>query len=1020
MDASRWQQIDNLLQEALTRPITERTSFLEMACAGDTALRQEIDSLLESSDSADKFLTSPALHSAALLLAEDTSMTGRKIGPYVTQRLLGSGGMGEVFLAEDARLRRKVAIKLLPQIFTQDKERISRFKQEARAASALNHPSIVTIHEIGEIDGLHFIAMEYVDGQTLRSAVAKGPMRLADAVDIAVQAASALAAAHAAGIVHRDIKPENLMLRPDGYVKLLDFGLAKLVEKRSSDQTSRISTLVSLRTNPGTVMGTVNYMSPEQTRGHEVDARTDVFSLGVVLYEMIAGRSPFDAETAADVTVAILHREPATLLDANHEVPAEFERIVMKALRKDRRERYQMIAELGSDLKHLKQQLDIETPRTVARTLSYPPRFVMADQSEASSSLKVEPEIQGGTGQETAGLAGMTRPTPIGGMRISTADEPTTGRKPFASLPWRHRAIALIAGSCVLLILIAVVALWRLQPSNRTAHSAAGSLPKHELTVKRVTSVGNVMRTAISPDGKQMAYNTRERDGRETLWLRQVERNEPIRLRPADQILYEAIVFSPDGSRLYYNAHKSFHENTDSFRIDLYSSLHEQLPWEFRYLSFSPKTNQIAFIEDEDNWSLQIADNDRTLSNRRVLLVRPKIRPLSLYKQAWSPDGSVIALAGKSNPEDPENSGYDIFLVRVDDGAVTQLTAVGWTRFRELAWLGDGRGLAVTAVKGQGEFHQVWLVGYPSGAAQLVTNDWNTYSQVTAGADAVLVVAAQASTNIWVAPANDLSKGKEITHTSFTERCGLRGLDWTVDGKLVYTRYVDDSWTICQMDSEGNNYRELTPPGNNDRRPCATRDGRYILFQSSRRGSEEIWRMDSDGGNARQLTRGGGNSDPSASPDGTWVAYRHGGDGKNAIWGVSLDGGGPVRLTEGSFGFHEVPAAGDVVACGFGGGSDPSLAILPTDGEAPRQVFKLPRLAYLDNTLHWTPDQTAVTYPDLAYGVWKQLLDGSNPSRLRGLPREMIYSYAWSKDGKQFAYTTGVAVRDVMLIRVLK
>ncbi|HEU4388043.1 MAG TPA: protein kinase, partial [Blastocatellia bacterium] len=915
------------------------------------------------------------------------------------------------------RLSRKVAIKLLPHVFTLDKERISRFKQEARAASALNHPNIVTIHEIGETDGLHFIAMEYVDGQTLRSVLENGPIRLAAAVDIAAQAAGALAAAHAAGIVHRDIKPENLMLRPDGYVKLLDFGLAKLIEKRSTDDALQVSTLVSLRTHPGTVMGTVNYMSPEQTRGQEVDARTDVFSLGVVLYEMVAGRSPFDAETAADVTVAILCQEPASLLDASHEVPEELYRIVMRALRKDRRERYQMIAELGSDLKRLKQRLDFDA-QPVARIQPFPSKLGTAIQPEAPSSPTVDPEVQVRRNKETIKGGDIIKlGTAIGGKDVTSADAHQGARGASASRSDRRR-LALIAASFAVLIATIGVGLWRYQWRNGTSRSA-------EMRPKQLTNVGNVMSTALSPDGERFVYNTLEPDGRETLWLGRVDGGDAIKLLEPNEIIYEELVFSSDGENIYYNARYAYHGTLkDTFKISLADKSCTKMREEFKSLSFCPKSNRIAFSKrdkDKGIWSLFIANDD--LSNRRELIVRPADKPLTLRPNAWSPDGTLIALIGK---RETDTTGSEIFVVRVDDGQVTQLTSASWTKCQDVAWLRDGTGLVVSALKDRGDFYQVYSVSYPSGAIGEVTRDNSAYSSLTAGINEVLGVEALANANIWVAPAHALHKAKQITYGSLIRRDGLRGLDWTADGKLVYTRYVDHSWTLWMMESDGSNQQPLTNPGNTDRRPSTSRDGRYMVFRSDRSGAEDVWRIDADGRNPIPLTDSGGNVESAASPDGKWVVYQSSRDGLNALWRVSIDGGEPVRLTERRIRWPGVSPDSKLIACGYDvGESELKLAILPIDGrapiKAPLKLFDLPRLANLENRIHWTPDQTAVSFADRAYGVWLQPLNRGVPHRLEGLPGDSrIYSYAWSQDGSQFAYTTGYEIRDVLLIRALK
>ncbi|HYH85445.1 MAG TPA: FlgO family outer membrane protein [Pyrinomonadaceae bacterium] len=280
------------------------------------------------------------------------------LGHYEVHSLLGAGGMGEVYLAHDTQLKRKVALKVLPANLINNRERLRRFKQEARAASALNHPNIITIHEIGISGDTHFIATEFIDGESLRQRMRREGVKLGEALEISVQAASALTAAHETGIIHRDIKPENIMLRRDGYGKVLDFGLAKLTEKSPAHQSSDSDAPTLLQTDPGTVMGTVAYMSPEQARGKEVDARTDIFSLGVVLYEMATRKLPFKGETTSDLIAAILKSEPVLPSSFNREIPAELERIILKSLAKDREERYQTARDLLIDLKALKQDLE--------------------------------------------------------------------------------------------------------------------------------------------------------------------------------------------------------------------------------------------------------------------------------------------------------------------------------------------------------------------------------------------------------------------------------------------------------------------------------------------------------------------------------------------------------------------------------------------------------------------------------------------------------------------------------------
>jgi serine/threonine-protein kinase len=358
----QYQRVGELYHAALELEPDTRSAYLDEACGGDGELRREIDSLLRAGDQANDYFAAPAMEVAAGLIDAGTmpSLVGRSLNHYQVLSLLGAGGMGEVYLAEDTRLGRKVAIKLLPVEFTRDADRVRRFEKEARAASALNHPNLITIHEIGQVDTTHYIITEYVAGETLRRQMTEGRLGISAALDVATQVASALAAAHAVGIIHRDIKPENVMVRPDGLVKVLDFGLAKLTEFPLSVKDEN-APRPEVSTETGMVMGTPSYMSPEQARGLKVDARSDLFSLGVVLYEMIAGRTPFAGATPTDVIISIVQQEPAPLSQYAPEVPRELEQIVVKALGKDREQRYQTANEMLADLKGLRQQLEFES-----------------------------------------------------------------------------------------------------------------------------------------------------------------------------------------------------------------------------------------------------------------------------------------------------------------------------------------------------------------------------------------------------------------------------------------------------------------------------------------------------------------------------------------------------------------------------------------------------------------------------------------------------------------------------------
>src|SRR2546426_2632063 len=360
MTPERWQKVKEIFHSALERAPGERSAFLSDACGQDEELRKEVESLIASHERSGEFIDSPAYEAAAELIVHDKAQLrpGQSIGSFEIISFISRGGMGEVYLAQDRRLSRKVALKILPASFTKDIDRLGRFEQEARAASALNHPNIITIYEILKANSTHVIATEFVEGETLRQRLSHTVLSLNQSLQIAIQIADALAAAHQAGIVHRDIKPENVMLRPDGYVKVLDFGLAKLAGRQSPMIETQAPTIAKVNTEPGTVMGTATYMSPEQARGVAVDGRSDIFSLGVVIYEMVTGCAPFDGETPSDVIASILKTDPPPLARRSPEAFPELQWIVSKALRKDLDERYQTAKELLGDLRNLRRELE--------------------------------------------------------------------------------------------------------------------------------------------------------------------------------------------------------------------------------------------------------------------------------------------------------------------------------------------------------------------------------------------------------------------------------------------------------------------------------------------------------------------------------------------------------------------------------------------------------------------------------------------------------------------------------------
>lgn len=493
-NSDRLQRIEELFHSALALETGARADFLARACAGDDSLRREVESLLAAGAEPASLIDASALPDLAQVAAEMISeispprpeLTGQMIGHYRVLSPLGKGGMGEVWLAMDTVLGRKVAIKLLPAEFTRDADLVRRFELEARAASALNHPNIITIHEIGLTGNTRFIATEYIEGETLRHRLASDPISLGEALDIALQVAAALNAAHHAGIIHRDIKPENIMLRPDGYVKVLDFGLARVTGRHLQPLPADADSVTQklLETLPGTVLGTVAYMSPEQARAQKVDGRSDIWSLGVVLYEMLTDAKPFEGQTLPDVFVAILEHAPVPLSRYSANVPPELEAVIAKALAKDLSDRYATVQEMAADLKALRRQVELADedhlplPRVEASRDAAPPTETTGTQRQLPTRT-AGPMLEVATQLHKAAAAAAPRIT-APPQPIAAPPPESVAISPRTRWP---RAVLITAPLVIALIGFATWKLWPASPANMpvTPATTAAALPERTL-----------------------------------------------------------------------------------------------------------------------------------------------------------------------------------------------------------------------------------------------------------------------------------------------------------------------------------------------------------------------------------------------------------------------------------------------------------------------------------------------------------------------------------------------------------
>ena len=920
---------------------------------------------------------------------------------------IGAGGMGEVYLAKDTKLDRKVALKILPAEVAANDERMRRFVQEAKAAAALNHPNIAHIYEIGESDGVNFIAMEFIDGQTLRELMHGGQTDLAKLLRYLQHTAEGLAKAHAAGIVHRDLKPDNIMVTRDGHAKVLDFGLAKLIEAqaqpgqkpdREGGLASEVATAVMQQHSiPGMVMGTVGYMSPEQAQGRikEIDARSDIFSFGCILFEAVTGRKAFEGKDAIDSLNRII-REPApTISQFNPEAPADLQRIVRRCLAKDPDERYQTIKDVAIELKEVRHDLQGQEAHTTA-----PPSITS----------------QAGPASQSFGSAASVTPD-SSPSRVSSAEYVASqikGHKVGFAL-----ALVLLAAA----ILGAGFGLYKFV--NRSQPRKANSFAEAKLI--RLTTSGKASDAAISPDGKWVAH-VKSDAGQQSLWLRQVMTSSDTQIVPPSPQNYYGVTFSKDGNYIYYVQGEANNPATRTlYQVPVLGSASRKVIENVASpVSLSPDGARLAFVRGSPTQTALVVANVDGTGEREVAVRKLTNGTYSTGGPSWSPDGKRLASSVTVGPPNEAVAGSIVVEVQVESGAERPITSEKWppaTGTGEVAWLSDGSGLVVIAPD-QGTFsRQLWHISYPGGEVRKITNDLNNYNRLslTADSSALVTVQTEGEMNLWVAPQADAGRAKQI---SSGRSDGQTGLSWMPGGKIVYTSRGSGLTDIWSMEQDGKDQKQLTANAGGNVYPWATPDGRYIVFTSSRaRRTRGIWRMDPDGGNLKQLTEGPGDIFPQSSPDGRWVVFQSTRSGSLRVWKVSIDGGELVRLSDKWTANPTVSPDGSLIACFYREDqANPPLkvAIIPFAGGDPVKVLDIPQSVNGPAGLRWTPDGRALSFVDTTGGVsniWSLPLDGGKPVQLTDFKTDQIFWFDFSRDGKQLALSRGTQTSDVILIR---
>jgi serine/threonine protein kinase/roadblock/LC7 domain-containing protein len=919
--------------------------------------------------------------------------------------------MGEVYCAQDTRLDRKVALKILPVHLATHRDRMERFVREAKSAAALSHPNIAQIYEIGKHEDTHYIAMEFIDGVTLREKIHNEQTELRKLLRHFQQVAEGLAKAHAAGIVHRDLKPDNIMITVDGHAKILDFGLAKLIEPTTTppagEDVSQAPTVLQSHSTPGLIMGTVGYMSPEQAQGkvNEIDHRSDIFSFGCVLFEGVAKRKPFAGKDTLDSLHATVHAATPDVREWNPAAPDDLQRIVRRCLAKDPDRRYQSIKEVAIELEELWHEM-----RTT-------PDLISLHQTAGGSTRT--PLSNPGTLAEPA-------PT-TGGL---SAVETIPGSDYVApKLNWPRKAF--VIGSIVAGIAVTAGALkfmgvnFGLDRFFNKKTSPLASL--HDMKFTKIPISSNVLASFMSPDGRFIAVVVRE-NSRSSLRLRQVNGAvEREIVAPFDGYFRGGLTFSPDGNSIYYVRGETGKLYRRLYRVSVLGGEPQKILEDAdTAVAVSPDGKRVAFRRHlpqtrEDH--LVVANEDGT--GEQVIATRKA--PSVIDKPEWSPDGRILAHPTLS--KDDEGEYTIIEAINVSDQSTVAISATRWQIINAMKWLPEGNGLVVTGKPRSAPIEhrpQIWFVPFPEGELEKVTNDPNHYWGLTLTADArtALVGQTEISSNIWVAPANDLARARQITNsnTEISETC------WTPNGQIIYAaaattaRFLD----LWIMNADGSDNRQLTfTADRHEHQASLSPDGRHIVFMMFHSGLRSIWRMNMDGGDAQELVRNVSIfALPRFSPDGQWVYYNSRDENGNpSFFKVSFaDGGAPVKVREKTPCWLSPDAKW--FACSYREPRANAFLKLELVSAATGETVRTLDWPKGTDVIYWSPDGQAIDYIAEREGlsnIWRMTLANGRERKLTDFQTPaQLYHFAWSNDARQLSITRDTNSEQLVLIQNFK
>ncbi len=930
---------------------------------------------------------------------------GAKLGKYEIKRLLGKGGMGEVYLAHDEGLDREVAIKVLLPEFCCNLERVSRFKLEARTVSALNHPNIITIHEIGEHDGQIYIVTEYIKGETLRSLLERKAVNFGLALQIAEQLTNGLTAAHKAGIIHRDLKPENIMIRADGIVKILDFGLAKPTKVESEAETREL-----VSTKAGMVMGSISYMSPEQARGKETDERTDLWSVGVVLYETIAGSAPFEGETMTDILANIIYKEPVSVLEILEDAPTEIHRILKKSLRKDREERYQSAKDLLLDVKNLRREMELEHELEV----SISPHRSMNSRSKSLDKLTRKTLLK--STDEVA-------KTQMFENHADTKSSFEIENQPIK----KRRSMGLVALlGLIFLGTLSVLSYYWLQ---KTPLVFAFDRNANFSTVSKITSVGNLQ---ISPDGKYLAYLKDASTKNSKLILRQIETGSEKEITPIAENEIGLLRFSPDANYVYFTMKPKGALGFILYRVASLGDEPKQIAFDVDSgVSFRPDGKSLIFHRHIINPSLdKIFEIGIEGGEEKEIYSTEK----TFFNPQLSPDGKTIVVMAIDKNAGLGKPAAVMSVLPSEGGEMRQIGKI-WNYVETFSWLADGSGLVVSGFYEGDEESNLYLMSLPDGEVKPLVKDTNAYSNVSLTADSKTIATVQSNTvaGIWEFE-TDTGKVRQISPNN-KERLGVEGLTVAPNGKLIYSKFISrDECEIWELDTETNVSKKISA-SNTGRNayPQVSADGNYIFYENFSNGGFDIWRMNSDGTNRTQITKTPEifENMSSISPDGKTVIFIERDKNMNipSIKQINVETGETTAILQND---KQYPDLGKLSPDGksllyinapinFDSGVMPqmSLYIAPFDGKTlgePRQIVK----NLNSNQYKWSPDGKSILFTDLSGGntdIWRLNLADGKTSKITNFNLESIVRYAAAPNGKKIYLVRRSTTQDIILIK---